>query len=561
MTPSLWCRYSDWELSPQAWSPPGGTQVGSEWGSVLSGAGRVRFRPRGIFGVLAGLVAGPGCFQERWLQGSAWALPVSEGGHAFRCHCPRCSRFLLPTTALPIFLLSQPSHQNSGICTPRQARRGCWRWGAGFYSQPLPTPGLQALLLEAVCHHVMGSLVHFHLGVPFSPQRGKLQTCPAGLSALPYICLPLPSANSPLGSRKGRLFVPSSCVVWTSSHPMPAPELGWEHGFLEKNKRHIHLLFSKYYPPDKHKDVFTQMMRQCTIWARISQLLIQTEKCGKPWVIHATQQRRNAASQRWSQMPIASCDFISAKHQLSHNIAVGRRNGCLSVSCLAQSLAFLGAWPLSLALPVLWFPLCTKYLTDIITICILSWWNGVLARWSDTLVVREPVVGNVPDWPGCRACVPRHPLPALSPAAVSSLSWKLWAHTLWSELGPIRLFGALPSPPPPLHLHLSSGIVLTWRVSVLHAWLLAGSFLFQVATWRSGNQGVCQAAPGGSLSTGLRVGACLDCMMKKPVLCSTKSVPSANVPCTLQRWAAARGLTLERPALTWNEVELTGWGV
>lgn len=45
----------------------------------------------------------------------------------------------------------------------------------------------------------------------------------------------------------------------------------------------------------------------------------------------------------WSQMPIASCDFISAKHQLSHDIAVGR-NGCLSVSCLAQSLAFLGAW-------------------------------------------------------------------------------------------------------------------------------------------------------------------------------------------------------------------------
>ena len=154
-----------------------------------------------------------------------------------------------------------------------------------------------------------------------------------------------------------------------------------------------------------------------------------------------------------------------------------------------------------------------------------------------------------------------HP-PALSPT-VSSLSWRLWAHTLRSARGPIHLFGALPPPCPPHapHPHLSSGIVLTWRVSVLHAWLLAGFFLFQVATWRSGNQGVCQAAPGGSLSTDWQAGACLDCIIQKPVLHSTKSMASANVPHTLQRWAVARGLTLERPDLTWNEVELTGGGV
>lgn len=115
----------------------------------------------------------------------------------------------------------------------------------------------QALLLEAVCHHVAGLLVHFHLDISrmFSPPRGKVQTCPPCLSALPCICLPFSLANSPLGPRRGGLSIPPSCLTRTFLTSEPPPRRYTIHGARlgntipgEEQRTHPFIIFKILFP-------------------------------------------------------------------------------------------------------------------------------------------------------------------------------------------------------------------------------------------------------------------------------------------------------------------------
>ena len=128
------------------------------------------------------------------------------------------------------------SHGDSGTCTLPQAGRQLPELGCGVLFAAPRLPRAAGSSPGGLCATMRwGSLGHSHQGISttFSPPAGKLPTCPPGLSALPYICLPFSLANSPLGSRRGGLSIPSSCLTRTfpaseppATHAMHGARLG-----------------------------------------------------------------------------------------------------------------------------------------------------------------------------------------------------------------------------------------------------------------------------------------------------------------------------------------------